>query len=179
MIDPMVDLNQTDKYVVLLTAMQSRLFAYVFSLLGDREQAADVLQETNLTLWRKSAEYDESRDFAPWAYRVAYFEVLAYRKTLGRQRLVFDDSLLEHFSECAAERGEDFNIRLSALEGCMERLTDQQRDHIRCHYGNAQSIRDIAELQGMSTGAVAQSLFRARLMLMKCIEHEAHKDQLK
>lgn len=174
----MVDSNHTDTYVVLLTAMQSRLYAYVYSLLGDKEQAADVLQETNLTLWRKSAEYDESRDFAPWAYRIAYFEVLAYRKTLGRQRLVFDDSLLTNLSEHAAERGENFNNRLSALAGCMERLTDLQRDLIRCHYGNAQSIKDIAELGGMSAGAVAQSLFRARLMLMKCIEHEAHKEQL-
>ena len=173
----MVDSSQTDRYVILLTAMQSRLYAYVLSLLGDKEQAADVLQETNLTLWRKASEYDETRVFAPWAYRIAHFEVLAYRKKLGRERLVFDDTLLANLSVYAAERGESFNLRLSALQGCMAELSEQQRDLVRHHYGDAQSIKEIAKLRGMSTGAVAQSLFRTRLTLMKCIERETYKDQ--
>lgn len=172
----MQDSHQTDRYVVLLTAMQSRLYAYVYSLLGDKEQAADVLQETNLALWRKAAEYDENRDFAPWAYRIAYFEVLAYRKRLGRDRLVFDDAVLGSFGAYAVDRGGDFNARLSALQDCMAGLSEQQRDLIRHHYADAQSLKQIAELRGTSTGAVAQSLFRARLTLMKCIDRKAPKD---
>lgn len=172
----MDNLNQTDRYVILLTAMQSRLYAYVLSLLGDKEQAADVLQETNLTLWRKAAEYDHAREFAPWAYRVAHFEVLAYRKKLGRERLVFDDDILASLNVCAADRGESFATRLSSLQDCMKELPEPQHGMIRHHYGEAQSIKKIAELRGMSAGAVAQSLFRARITLMKCIERETHED---
>ena len=42
------------EFVQLLTSNQSRLYAYVLSLLGDRTQAEDVMQETNAVLWRKA-----------------------------------------------------------------------------------------------------------------------------
>jgi len=31
--------------------------------------ADDVLQETNLVLWRKTADFDPAREFMPWAMR--------------------------------------------------------------------------------------------------------------
>ena len=64
----------------LLTGTQSRLYAYICSLIGGAAGARDVLQETNLVLWDKAQEYDPARPFLPWAYRIAYLQVLAYRK---------------------------------------------------------------------------------------------------
>ena len=42
------------EFIQLLTSNQSRLFAYTLSMLGDRQQAHDVMQETNMILWRKA-----------------------------------------------------------------------------------------------------------------------------
>jgi DNA-directed RNA polymerase specialized sigma24 family protein len=58
-------------------------------------EADDVLQKTNLVLWQKAAEFDESRPFLPWAIRFAQLQALAYLKRLHRQhgRLLIDDDL--------------------------------------------------------------------------------------
>ncbi|MDF1745393.1 MAG: sigma factor, partial [Gimesia sp.] len=45
--------DNTEQFVQQLTENQNRLYGYVYSLLGDHSRAEDVLQETNLVLWRK------------------------------------------------------------------------------------------------------------------------------
>ncbi len=47
------------QFVTLRTSHQGRLFAYVLSLVGDADQARDVMQETNTVLWQKSADFDD------------------------------------------------------------------------------------------------------------------------
>src|SRR3954454_14411357 len=46
--------GRTGEFVQLLTGVQSRLYAYICSLVGDSAGARDVLQETNLALWNKA-----------------------------------------------------------------------------------------------------------------------------
>jgi len=94
------------EFVQLLTSHQSRLYAYVLSLLGDRTQADDVLQETNSVLWRKANEFELGTNFGAWMLKVAYFQVMAHRRRLTRDRLVFDDDFLQDIAEDAKQQCE-------------------------------------------------------------------------
>ena len=82
------------EFVQLLTSNQSRLYAYVLSLMGDCNQAKDVMQETNAVLWRKANDFELGSNFGAWMLKVAYFQVMAHRQRLTRDRLVFDDEFL-------------------------------------------------------------------------------------
>ena len=82
-----------------LTGCQSQLYAYICSLTGNSIAAQNVLQEANLVLWDKAAEFDPSRPFLPWAYTFAYMQVLAWRKKRRRDRLVFDEDLMSRISD--------------------------------------------------------------------------------
>ena len=86
--------QNTDGFVKLMTAHQGRLYAYVLSLLGDPDQANDVLQEANLVLWRTAGEFQMGSNFRAWAFRIAHFQVMAHRQRQLRDRLVFDDEML-------------------------------------------------------------------------------------
>ena len=44
---------QAERFIQSLTDHQGRLFVYLVSMLGDVHDARNVLQETNLELWRK------------------------------------------------------------------------------------------------------------------------------
>ena len=65
-----------EAFVQLMTEHQGRLYAYVLSLLGDPDQANDVLQETNLVLWRNAGEFQMGSNFRAWAFRIAHFQVM-------------------------------------------------------------------------------------------------------
>lgn len=49
-------MNHSDEFLQWNTEFQGRLFSFVMSTLGGVDQANEVLQETNLALWRKPDE---------------------------------------------------------------------------------------------------------------------------
>jgi RNA polymerase sigma-70 factor (ECF subfamily) len=77
----LIESTETGRYVQLLTDVQSRLYAFIYSLCGDHELARDVLQETNAVLWAKAAEYDAGRSFTAWALGIARIQVMAALQT--------------------------------------------------------------------------------------------------
>src|ERR1700734_3301256 len=99
-----MDIAQTERFVEHLTSSQPGLYAYITSLMGDRESAKDVLQETNLVLWRKAAEFDDRLSFAAWSSRIAHFQVLAWSRDRGRHRRRFREDLIEVLAAETAER---------------------------------------------------------------------------
>ena len=70
-----------DQFVLEIIAAQSRLYAYILSLVLNREKARDILQQTNLVLLEKEREFEWGTNFGAWASRVAYYEVLTDRRT--------------------------------------------------------------------------------------------------
>jgi len=95
--------RDSNQFVRLMTEHQGRLFAYIFSLLGNTDAANDVLQEVNVVLWRDSREFRPGSNFKAWAFRVAHFQVMAWRQRQIRDRLVFEDDLLEALATGARE----------------------------------------------------------------------------
>ena len=79
-----VDATQNEQFVRCLTEYQRRLYTYILAMLGDPNAADDVFQDTNVAIWRKAAEYAEGTKLRAWTSRIAYYEVLAYRKRQPR-----------------------------------------------------------------------------------------------
>lgn len=161
--------DATLEFVQLLTSHQARLYGYVMSLVGDPHLARDVQQETNEVLWRKSKDFEPGTNFAAWMLRTAYYQVLAHRQRLGRERLVFDDDLAADLAEAAAERNEQFDERQTLLHECLQKLGEPQRDLVRARYQEGYGLSELASRTNRTTNAVKQALFRARAALVDCV----------
>jgi RNA polymerase sigma-70 factor (ECF subfamily) len=166
---------QTERFIQSLTDQQSRLFSYLVSLLGDVHEARNVLQETNLELWRKSSEFVEGTDFAAWSRRIAHFKLLAFLRDKKRDRHLFDESLLDQLAQRPQPAGTD-EERHVALRHCLAALPDNLRLLISRRYSVGHSIRQLSERIGKSEAATKVSLLRARKQLMRCIERRLAAD---
>jgi len=166
----MIEPSNADEFVRLLTGAQTSLYAYILSLLPDRAAARDVLQETNLTLWHKRAEFQPGTSFMAWGCRVAYFHVLNHRRSLKRDRLVFDDELLDFLVERHVERIPEADRWELALKKCLENLPTGQRSLIEKRYAPDGSVQELAAAEGKSVGAISQTLYRIREALLNCIQ---------
>ena len=160
----------TPEFVQQLTAAQSALYAFIVSLLGGVNDANDVLQETNMKLCRKCAEYDPHQPFLRWAYAFARFEVMACRKRKQRSRLVLDDELLATVAAELEETAEDADRRLKVLENCMERLNPRQRELVSARYGRGEAVQDIAARLSRPENAMAALFYRLRKLLADCAQ---------
>ena len=79
----------------LIAQNQARMKGYALSLTGDRHAAEDILQESNLVIWRKASTFEKGTNFLSWAFRIIHFQTLAFRRKADRDRLVFDDDLID------------------------------------------------------------------------------------
>src|SRR5437868_3311369 len=143
-----------DAFVRLMTEHQGRLFGYIFSLLGDPDAANDVLQEANVVLWRDSKEFQLGSNFKAWAFRIAHFQVMAWRQRQIRDRLVFEDDMLEVLAFAARDADESFDSRQKLLTGCLEKLTAPHREMVRRRYAEGTDLQSIATERGMTANAV-------------------------
>jgi RNA polymerase sigma-70 factor, ECF subfamily len=166
---------QTEQFIRCLTDHQSRLLAYLVALLGDLHEARNVLQDTNLELWRKSEDFVEGTDFAAWSRKVAHFKVLAHLRDKRRDRLLFDEALLQQIAERPQPTDDDDSLHV-ALRHCLAALPDRVRLLISQRYSSGQSIRELARVVGKSEAAVKVSLSRIRKHLMHCIERRMAAD---
>jgi RNA polymerase sigma-70 factor (ECF subfamily) len=171
----MAIVDQTEQFIRCLTDHQSRLFAYLVSLLGDIHEARNVLQETNLELWRKSSDFVVGTDFAAWSRRIAHFKVLAFLRDKKRDRLLFDEALLNQIAHRPQPAEDDETLRI-ALRRCLAALPDGLRSLIGRRYSSGLSIREIAQRVGKSEAATKVALSRARKQLMHCIERRLAAD---
>ena len=148
---------------------QGRLYAFILSLVFDSEHAAEVLQETNLVLWRKSDQFEMGTNFPAWALKIARFQVMAHRQRMGRDRHVFDEQAVANVTDAFQRNVDVLDDRMAALGDCLDRLPDDGRRLIRQRYADGLPVKRIAAQLGHSAGRVAVRLHRLRAALMDCI----------
>ena len=89
----------SDEFILELTQGQQRLFAYIFRRMANRDQAMEVLQQVNLVLCHKADKYTLGTNFNAWAATVARYQILSYRSSQNRDRLVFTDKVVAIIDE--------------------------------------------------------------------------------
>lgn len=160
----------TEQFVRQLTEHQNRLYGYVYSLLGDGTRAADVVQETNLVLWRKVDEFQPDKPFLPWAFAIARFQVMAHLRDHKRDRLLLDAELVATLSDEAQRQSGQIDAIRDALRPCMQLLTATSRELIERRYFRAMSVAEIAEAAERTAGSIKVALLRIRRQLAECVQ---------
>jgi RNA polymerase sigma-70 factor (ECF subfamily) len=166
----MAGIIDNEQFLMLLTAHQRRLMGYVQSLVPNRLDAEDLLQEVNLYLCRHAGEFQLGTDFTAWALRIAYFRVVEWRERDSRNRLIFDDSLIERLAVAAQGTDSAGDKRRDALEECLQKLAQNEREMITQFYGESKETpQELATRIGRSIKGVYVSVYRIRIKLFDCI----------
>lgn len=164
------DADKATVFVDLLTSHQRELYAYINALMAGNGGAPDILQDTNLELWKHLADYDASRPFLPWAFGFAYQTVLAFRKKVSRSRLVFSDEAIQQISDAYRQDAADADARVAALRCCVEKLDSDGRQLIRERYMGRVPVQTIADKAGATANQISARLYRLRRALARCVE---------
>jgi len=151
------------------TAHAPGVLAYTLTLEPNWSNAEDILQETAVTVWEKSGEFQPGTDFRAWACRIAYFKV----KTFARRNKDFspvDERLLETLSAEADEMAERLDPRLGALADCLKKLSARDRQILDLRYKARGTARQTAEMLRCSLVGAYKALQRIHDGLFDCVE---------
>lgn len=160
-----------ERFVADLTAHQPALQAFIASLMPGDPSVDDVLQATNLTLWRKRDGFTPGTNFRAWAFEVAKWTMRAHLKESRRKNwLVFDDELAQAVTERMATRVPvSPDAPQAALRICLAKLRDRDRELVLSHYQEGTPLADCAKRSGSTSGTMKVALFRLRAVLRRCI----------
>jgi RNA polymerase sigma-70 factor (ECF subfamily) len=154
----------------LLATCQRRVFLYALGLLHNAADAEEVLQETNLVLWRKFDEFKPGTDFDRWACRVAHYEVLKFREKRSRTARLFSEGFIEALAVVAENGFDQLEPRRTALVRCLGKLHDMDRRLITERYQGQATTESVAHALGRSVQGTRKALHRIRMALLACIE---------
>lgn len=164
------DVDELGAYVQQLVACQTRLRAYINAAVGNSANAADVLQRTNLVLWKKAAMFRRDAEFLPWALGVARNEVLGFIRDNARDRHVFSHEVASMLLDAASEHLSETQDRQELLSRCLERLPERSRNLLRLRYADDLSIEQIASQTDRTQDSVKSVLLRLRKKLEQCVQ---------
>lgn len=161
------------EFVRAVTECQSKIYAYALMMLADPEAAADMVQETNLVLWEKAEEFESIEQFPAYAIGIAKNKIRNLRRKMAREKVIFNDEVVEKLAE-EADSFESFQAeRLTALKDCIDQLPVHHRDLIRQRYMQSCSVKELARAIGKPANTVGVMLFRIREALVACVHRQS------
>ena len=160
------------EFVPLFTKAQRRLYLFILAQVPNPVEAEEILQETNLVIWRKSATFVPGTNFLAWAGQIARFEVLKHLEKRRRDKVRFSPEFIEKVSEEALADAPDLEERRKALINCLKKLRAKDRELIQMRYAPGENGIALAKGVGRPVNSVYQSLGRIRRTLLECINRQ-------
>jgi RNA polymerase sigma-70 factor (ECF subfamily) len=160
-------------FLRLFLENERRLYAYILTLLANRADADDVLQDASMVMWDKFDERHPPDDFAAWGCRIAYFKVLDFLKKSLRSRVQFSQAMLDRVAETAIEQAECLRLdeRREALADCLEKLSSRDRELLALRFAPGATTQSTAAQVGRSVDSVYKALAKIRLALFECVNN--------
>ena len=164
--------GKSKPFLRLFLQNERRLYAYILTLLPNRADADDVLQEASLVMWDKFDPDHPPADFAAWGCRIAYYKVLDSYKRDHRARVRFSRAMLERVAEAAAEQAAALRLddRREALAGCVEKLAPRDRELLARRFADGATTQSTSDQTGRSVEAVYKAVAKLRQALFDCVQ---------
>ncbi len=164
--------SDQERYGEIIERYQGKLFAYLFRLIGSRDEAQDILQDVFLKAYRNLQSYDSSRKFSSWIYRIAHNEAVNFIKRKSLKRFIpwediaatkdkLDMASFEDGADKAwlrKETGKEVNFAL-------DEMPFKYKQVLILRYYSDKSYEEIGEILGKPVNTVGTLISRAKQKL--------------
>ena len=161
--------SQEGEFIRLFMTEERRIYNFILSLVGNYNDADDLMQETVVVMLDKFDEFERGSNFAAWGMRVARYKILNFRKRQGKNFRLFSSEAFEQILAQSEILIEHDNDRIRALQDCLLKLKEKDRRLISMRYEHKTTTKEVAERIGRSAESLYQTLARIHRLLLNCI----------
>jgi RNA polymerase sigma factor RpoE len=162
-------------YDELVRRYQERIYATVYHMTSNHEDANDLVQETFIKAYRALHTFKGDSSFYTWVYRIAVNKTINFLKQ-RKNRLHMslndvdfhaenDPDLVALVSEKTPRRDLNLAELQDKLNGAMLKLSEHHRMVVTLHDIQGLSHEEIAAIMDCNIGTVRSRLFYARQQL--------------
>ena len=160
--------NDYISYNKLFDRYYGRLCQYVYSLLMDRNDAEDVVQELFLNLWKNRGRIEIKENVSGYLYRMVKHLALNFIRSKVQTGSLSEnqDLLLLSYEDNQLET-EEFRI---ALYDCIDHLPDRSREVLLLHRVKGLKQKEISEKLSISVKTIKNQIWMSLQKLKECLE---------
>lgn len=172
----------------LLRRYQNRIYNVAYRVLGNTEEAEEIVQDTCIKIHQGILKVQKSASFGAWVFRIVHnlcFDYMRNKQRRGGKTITFDpqttleDASAEGVTGIVTQAADPGPGPHEALEGTEEEkviaeklnlLPDMQKVVVILHDVEGFSYQQIAEIVGTSIGTVRSRLHYGRVKLKELLE---------
>ena len=163
------DTKRKPHFVNLLTANYYQIHAFILTMVPNKTDSEDILQNTIIYMWEHFGDFSPGTNFLSWAVTIAKFQVLTYRKAKTRSKVHLSETSLDLIIEDNIKLTTQADERYEALQKCLKKLPEKEQDFLKKLFMQGNSVKKIAEDIGTSLNVVYKRLSRLKGILLNCI----------
>ena len=155
-------------YNKLFVRYYSRLCCYVYRLLGEKEDAEDVVQDLFFTLWNNRKKIAIGENVSGYLYKMARNLALNHIRTQTNYKTVLEnrEEQLSYYEENPLE-SEEFRM---ALYDCINLLPGRCKEVLLLHRVKGLKQKEIADQLSISVKTIKNQIWASLQRLKKCLE---------
>jgi RNA polymerase sigma-70 factor (ECF subfamily) len=146
---------------------EGRLFGYILGMVGEREEAEDLFQETFHKILRSLGSYRERGSFRSWLFTVASNLCRDHLRHRSRRTPVVPELVPLASPAADPSRALENEETMRTLSRLVDQLPDDQREVVLLRTRSGLPFREIARLQGCPLGTALGRMHLAVKRLRK------------
>jgi RNA polymerase sigma-70 factor (ECF subfamily) len=154
----------------LLVASAPRVYGLLFRMVGRRDVAEDLMQETLLRAYRGLDAYQPEGKFRAWLFRIAANQARDWIRRQKRRPLVTDEP--HAVAEMPPEADAVARERAGRVNQALARLAEPDREILLMRYYGNMTFKEIAQANGEPLGTVLARAHRALKKLGEMIPED-------
>ena len=148
--------------------LHPKLYRMAYALLGNKEEAEDILQEVYCKLWNHRHELDKIANAEAFAVTIVKHLCTDFLRSSYVQHSIEQESLEQvktADNATAAEQVEEARDAIRYVQQLITLLPAKQQQVLRLHSIEGCSMKEVSQLTGLSDGNIRTLLSRARKFL--------------
>lgn len=159
--------GDSEALTVLIDKYKDIAFNLALSIVKNREDAKDITQDSFLKVLENINRFRSDSKFSTWLYRIVYNKSIGFVKRENRTNIVDYSGLAD-----ISEKNDNKEDKIQELYKAINLLEDTDRNIIMLFYLAEKSIKEIAQITGLSIGNIKVILHRARKKLFEKMDYE-------
>ena len=180
LIDKFLKTNDLALFKSLVRRHQNRVYSAAFRILGNAEEAEEVVQDTFVKVHQNLGKFRNESSFSSWMFRISHnlcMDMLRSKQRRGFQFIHFESQAQEDpdISPTAINQlpddmpnpaqQMDAQEQEQIIAQSIQQLPDTQKTVLVLHDVEGFSYQEISEITGMNLGTVRSRLHYGRLKL--------------
>lgn len=156
----------------LISRYQRRLFVYIYRFLGNKEETEDLLQNVFFKVYKYCKNFDTSRKFSSWIYRIAHNEAVNYikrkniKKFISLEEFVSNKDRIETKTDAKSPMEVWLKKELRGeVEKSMKKLPVKYQEVLKMRYFSEKSYKEISKVLKKPVNTVGTLINRAKRKL--------------